>query len=323
MNLPPPLTVEQNGDRSGRRSLYRYVWRMSGWHQIALSAIALVIAALSMAPLELQKRIVNDAVGQSNLNLLLVLGGIYAGVVVLQALAKFALRVYQGWVSESSIKNSRHVLARIDESRRAPATGDANEGQGKAVSVIGTEVEQLGGFVGEAVSDPLVNAGNLVAIFGYMIVIEPKLAAASLIFLIPQLVAVPLIQRLVNRLVQKRVVLLRGLNELIAGSDWHAEDERQASDESGSIAQIYRNRLRIYLLKFASKSIVNFFNGAAPIAALVVGGWFVIQGQTTIGVVVAFISGFERIADPVRQLIAFYGMANQARVRHKMIVRWM
>mgnify|MGYP003403376523 CR=1 FL=1 len=43
--------------------------------------------------------------------------------------------------------------------------------------------------------------------------------------------------------------------------------------------------------------MVNFFNGLAPVAALVIGGYLVITGQTSIGVVVAFISGFDRLAD--------------------------
>jgi len=39
--------------------------------------------------------------------------------------------------------------------------------------------------------------------------------------------------------------------------------------------------------------------------------------------VVAFISGFERLATPLRELIAYYRIAAQANVQHKMIARWM
>jgi ABC-type bacteriocin/lantibiotic exporter with double-glycine peptidase domain len=49
----------------------------------------------------------------------------------------------------------------------------------------------------------------------------------------------------------------------------------------------------------------------------------VIIGQTSLGVVVAFISGFERLADPLRQLVTFYTLAAQSRVRHEAIARWM
>jgi ABC-type bacteriocin/lantibiotic exporter with double-glycine peptidase domain len=49
----------------------------------------------------------------------------------------------------------------------------------------------------------------------------------------------------------------------------------------------------------------------------------VIQGETTIGVVVAFISGFERLAASLHELIAYYRIAAQANVQHRMIARWM
>jgi ABC-type bacteriocin/lantibiotic exporter with double-glycine peptidase domain len=49
----------------------------------------------------------------------------------------------------------------------------------------------------------------------------------------------------------------------------------------------------------------------------------VIEGETTIGVVVAFISGFDRMSTPLRELIAYYRIAAQASVQHRMIARWM
>jgi ABC-type bacteriocin/lantibiotic exporter with double-glycine peptidase domain len=56
---------------------------------------------------------------------------------------------------------------------------------------------------------------------------------------------------------------------------------------------------------------------------LAVGGYLVIQGGTSFGVIVAFISGFDRLADPARQLINFYRVMEQTKVRHAMIARWM
>ena len=77
------------------------------------------------------------------------------------------------------------------------------------------------------------------------------------------------------------------------------------------------------LIKFAMKGFVNLLNALAPLSALVFGGYLVIQGETTIGVVVAFISGFDRLAAPLRELIAYYRLAAQAHVQHEMVARWM
>jgi ABC-type bacteriocin/lantibiotic exporter with double-glycine peptidase domain len=68
---------------------------------------------------------------------------------------------------------------------------------------------------------------------------------------------------------------------------------------------------------------VNLLNGLAPLSVLLVGGVMVIEGETTIGVVVAFISGFDRLSTSLRELIAYYRVAAQAAVQHRMIARWM
>jgi ABC-type bacteriocin/lantibiotic exporter with double-glycine peptidase domain len=317
-----PVRIERTGDDTPAASLYGYVWRMSGWHQVWLSLIAALVAGLSMAPLELQRRIINDAISQEDLKLLGVLGAIYLAVLLVQAGLKYLLRVYQGWLSESAIRYTRKHLSGIHECRRSTA-GEKDEG-GQAVSIIGAEVELLGGFVGAAVAEPLVNGGMMVAVLGYMLTVEPVLAAASLAFLIPQAILVPIIQRIVNRLVEERIGLLRDLGDRIARSDEGEDKDRQVDpDEDFGLDDIYGNRIRVYLLKYASKSIVNLFNGLSPIAALVIGGYLVIIGETTIGVVVAFISGFERLADPLRQIIAFYRLAAQSSVRHDKIASWM
>jgi ABC-type multidrug transport system fused ATPase/permease subunit len=325
-----PVRIRRTGDDTPARSLYGYVWRMSGWHQAWLSALAALVAGLSMAPLELQRRIVNDAIGGEDVRLLGLFAALYLAVVILETGLKYLLRVGQGWVSESAIRYTRRHLLKIhrnhlsvqDGNRRAdgargPAQERGRDQGGRAVSIIGAEVELLGGFVGEAVAEPLVNGGMLLAVLGYMFVVEPMLAGACLLFLVPQAFAVPTIQHFVNRFIEKRIGLLRDFGEQIA------QAATPGTDHDAKLNAIYRNRIRIYLLKFASKGLVNFFNNLAPVVALIAGGYLVIVGQTSLGVVVAFISGFERLADPLRQLVTFYTLATQSRVRHDAIARWM
>src|SRR3954447_1346756 len=102
MKYPPrPLTLESTGDDAPAQSLSKYVWFMSGRHQIGLCGIALLIAALSTIPLELQRRIVNRGIGDADVRVLLTLGGIYLIVILGQNALKFGLKLYQGWISES------------------------------------------------------------------------------------------------------------------------------------------------------------------------------------------------------------------------------
>ena len=54
-----------------------------------------------------------------------------------------------------------------------------------------------------------------------------------------------------------------------------------------------------------------------------VGGYLAIEGATTIGTVVAFISGFRRLADPSRELLAYYRLAAETRVQCRLIAKWL
>ena len=314
-DLIPAREVERTGDDTPAASVFAYVWRMSGWHQLAVCALAGAVAAISMAPLELQRRIVNNAVGAADLSLLWWLGGVYAGVVALQVGLKYALRVYQGWLGESAVRYTRGHLSGIFQDRVAR---EEEGGEGEAVSIIGAEVEKLGGFVGEGPSQFVVNAGMLVAIIGYMVVVQPMIAMFGLAFIVPQVVAAPLLQRWVNQLLKRRVEHLRRFGAMLT-----EEDDADETALRGQLDRVFGNRMRIYLLKFAQKGFVGLMNALAPLAALVFGGYMVIEGQTTIGVVVAFVSGFDKLADPVRELVAWYRSAAQANVQHDMIARWM
>ena len=309
-----PRMVPRTGDDSPASSLLRFVARMSGWHQLSLSLLAGLIAVLSTVPLELQRRIVNEAIGDRNLSLLMWLGGIYAFVLLAQTVSKFCLRLYQGWVSESAIRYCRGHLAGIERRR---AAGRVEDARGKAVSVIGPEIDKLGGFVGEGLSQPIVNVGMLLAIGGYMIAVEPVIALFSLLFFVPQFVLVPWIQGHINRLVEARVTMMRELSDSVVAISGNG-----GADLDGRLGAVYGNRMRIFVLKFLLKAAVTLLNALAPLAVLVIGGILVIRGETTVGVIVAFIGGFDRLADPIRELIAYYRVASQARVQHDMVARW-
>jgi ABC-type multidrug transport system fused ATPase/permease subunit len=311
---PPPLTIERTGDDAPAKSLANYIWLMSGRHQIGLCGIALLIAVLSTIPLELQRQIVNRGISDADVRVLLTLGGIYLIVILGQNALKFGLRLYQGWISESAIRNSRQHLSRVHEGRRATTGSDPG---GRAVSIIGSEIEQVGGFVGEGLSEALVQAATLVFIIGYLAFVEPLIMGVGLALLVPQVLIAVRVQHAVNPLVATRVELLRRLGDRVASTG-----DLAADGDHEEIDGIYDNRMRIYLLKFAGKTALNLLNALAPLGALLIGGYLVIQGTTTIGTVVAFMSGFERLSDPARQLTVFYRSASQANVHHRKIAEW-
>lgn len=317
MFLSRPKSIDRTGDDRPAASLLAFMWRMSGWYQMPACVLALAVAALTVVPLELQRRIIDDALTERDADLLITLALIYLGVITLNGVVKFSLRVYQGWLAESTIAYCRrHIIGLHGRGSRENQDGQG----GTAVSIVNHELEAIGGFVGDGISDPLAQVGVLIAIVLYMAAVEPMIALVSVVFLGPQVAVIPFIQRKLNVLVERRVDLLRSLGEDV--TEESGEDAVQ-KETRNDITRIFGNRMRYFLWKFLGKVVLNFLNAAAPLMVLGFGGWMVVQGETEIGVVVAFISGFNRMADPLRDLINYYRTYAQTEVKHEKVARWM
>jgi ABC-type bacteriocin/lantibiotic exporter with double-glycine peptidase domain len=297
-------------------TLASFVWRASGVHQLYAGIIAITVALLNFAPIDVQRRIVDEAIEHRDVPALIFLGVLYLAIILGQGALKYVLMFYQGWVSESAVKTAREQLAAIVSER--PARSDANSGQ--TVNVIGREIDNVGGFVGTSISEFVVNSTLLLAIAGYMLYFQPVIALVSAVFLLPQIFLALYMQADLNTLVERQVGLVRRLgDETTAGAVGKA---KKISKVRRTIGAIFRNRIHFYFLKFGLKALLNVANALGPLVVLIVGGYLVIHGQTTIGTVVAFVSGFERISSPLRDLLNFYREYEQAKVQLQMIVKW-
>jgi ABC-type bacteriocin/lantibiotic exporter with double-glycine peptidase domain len=305
-------TDPKAGDLALPPGLFRYVWQEGRGQQVRLCLLAGTVFPLTMVPLELQRRIIDRAIGNENLRLLALLGAVYLAVVLLQGGLKYLLRFYRGVVSERAIRRLRRKMQAA--APHADPADDDDAGRGETVSIVTAEVERVGGFIGESLSEPVLQTGIFVSILGYMLVVEPVIALVSLGFFVPQLIFVPLLQRAVNRRAKRKVELVRELGELIV----EPRDDR-GRRYGERLDRVYRVRLQYYGLKFLIKFLNNLLNHLAPLSVLMVGGYLVTTGATTVGTVVAFISGFQRLADPSRELLAYYRLAAESQVQYRLI----
>ncbi len=309
-----PLHIGETGDDTPASSILKFVWRMSGWHQVVACCAAIIVTLLNLAPMELQRRIVNEVVETQDIQILVRFGIMYVILTVVHQAAKFSLRLYQGWMTESATLYTRtHLLNLYDDSIES-----ADDNSGRVVSIVGAEVEKLGGFVGEALSQACANIATLLGVVIYMFVIEPAIALFALAVLLPQIILTPVVQHRLNELVEERIGFLRNMGDEISDMDEEARDKFLSV-----VPKIYENRVKFLLLKFAMKSLLNLMNAFGPISVLLFGGYMVMMGQTQVGVIVAFLSGFDRLASPIRELIGFYRVAAQADVQHRLVAKWM
>ena len=110
------------------------------------------------------------------------------------------------------------------------------------------------------VSDPMAITGLSMAALAHMLYTEPLLGLVVLFIAVPQVVAVPIIQRRINSLVRERVVTVRRAGDLVV-ANMQGGGGSSASSLGSEIGKafeaIYRVRLRVFKLKFGLKVLVS------------------------------------------------------------------
>ncbi len=291
-------------------SLYAYVLKVSRQQQVRLGLLTLAVFPLSLAPLELQRRIVNYAVAHAAVEMLLALGGLYLAVLLLQSGLKFLRDAYLHRIAEGVTRLLRRKLV-----QRGPLEAAIEEGTKQAI--LSAESEKVGGFVAESISLPMLQAGTVLSIAAYMLAVEPLVAMVAILFLVPSLLVVGWVQPILNRLARSKITVVRALGESVLQGD--RDDPSKAAGSDALIERIYDLRLRFANLKVATKSVNQLVTGLGLLSILLVGGWLAIQGRTEIGIIVAFMSGYERMTNPVRDLLNFYRRLSTMRVQYRLV----
>ncbi len=189
------------------------------------------------------------------------------------------------------------------------------------VSMPANEVEKLGGFAGQAISGPLLQLGTLGSILGYMFWVEPLNTTVALALYSPQFLILPLSQIRLNSLTRAKALKVRELSGFIVGNAESALLGREPPEIYLSLTdQILVLRKRFVLTKNMVRALNNFLIALGPFGVIAYGGWLVIQGDTEIGVILAFVTGLERLSGPIRELIGSYRQIADARIRYRMLM---
>jgi len=289
--------------------------------QVLLVVIILLTVAIRVVPLEMQKRIVNEAINLRKIDLLVIYCGIYLAAVILASLLKLSINIIQTKISQRVTAEMRkqlyhHILT-------MPLNFFRNTQPGTVVNSLINELTIPGNFVGMAVAVPLTNVVTLLAFFGYLMVLNPILAIISFSIYPAMLYVIPLLQKRVNRdnikrvnssrkLSSKIVESVSGIHEVQANGAFEIE-----SNKFDTIVDFLKQiRIKWSIYKFAIKVVSNFFINLGPFLIFIVGGYLAIKGQLGLGALVAFLSAQEKLYDPWKELIEFYQVYQDGRINY-------
>ena len=310
------------------RNLHRYIIKRSLKPQLVLIAISFVLGlGLNPLMLDLQKRIINQAIGKRNFDALLWLCGFFLGAVIVNGALKYVRQNLEGYISETMLRDLRGEL--YNRILRFPLPYLKSTSTAQLVAMILGEVEDLGGYFGVALSTPAFHGAMLLGTFGFMVYANPWLALVAMILFPIQMIFIRQLQRKVTTLSRDRVRMVRGLSDRIQESvsglpEIYANDT--VAYESGryrkQLQRIFRIRLNIYNLKYLIKWINNFLEKFGQFLLLLVGGWLIIHHPETfnLGILVAFLQAYSQLNEPWRELINFFQLKENARVKYEQVI---
>ena len=294
-------------------SLYGFVWRVSAGDQVWLLILSGLVAVMNTVPIEIQRRVVDRSLKEGSFRSLIFFVAAYAGVVLVQGGLKLVFNVYRSWISEHCVRSLRSFL----NQQESPASDESAAKQGTEISMIIAESEPIGAFVGESVSEPLLQGGIMVFTIGYLIVLQPVMSLAIAGVFLPQFVFVPLMQHAITVRAEKRIAVLRTASAAVVDDDGE-KTQTGEDDQEKRFARVFALNMGVYKLKFSMNFLTNLCHQFGIAGILGIGGWYVVNKQIEVGTVVAFISGLGTIKDPWDDLTTWFQTMMVTRARHKL-----
>jgi ABC-type multidrug transport system fused ATPase/permease subunit len=308
-----------------KRTLYSWVLEKNVRWQCLLVLLVTVTVGARVLPLEMQKRIINKAIGLGDRDLLLLYSLLFLGSVLLASSLKFVINLLQAYIGQQTLKRMRtdlyaHIL-------RLPLLFFRTIQPGQVVNAQINELATISGFVGSAVSVPLINVFTLLAMGGYLFYLNPLLASLSFVLYPLQVFVVPKLQKRGNEANRYRVNISRAISgnigEVISGVHevhGHAGYDLENDKFSQQAQMLLDANVRMNAYRYGIKFANNLFENIGPFILFLVGGSMTIRGHFDLGALVAFLSAYSSLSEPWRELMEFYQLLEDSRVRYKNVM---
>jgi ABC-type multidrug transport system fused ATPase/permease subunit len=322
MKFPPDIP-----SRLTQRTLTSWVWTSNLKLQGILLAVIVVTVGARVLPLEMQKKIINQAIGMQKVDLLLIYCGYYLAAVVAASGLKLVINTLQTYIGQQSLADLRKKLYAHILTLPMPFFRKASPGM-VVQSLVG-EVANTGEFVGQAIAVPVTNVLTLLAFATYLFYLNPLMAGISMALYPVAIIVIPFLQKRSNAANKERVdtgrklstmigETISGIHEVHSNASFNLENRRFGA----YVDKLSQVRVVWNLYKYAIKVSNNFFQSLGPFVLFLVGGYLAINGRFDLGALVAFLSANEKLYDPWKELMDFYQVWQDATVSYGRIMEY-
>ena len=266
-------------------------------------------AGLNLLPPWFIKRIVDEAIPQSNVRMLLWLcAGMIAGPLV-AGLLQVAQKYWAEVIGQQVMFDLRSQLYR--HLHRMPLAFFAHQKPGEAVSHVLNDVQGVGNVMSSTLVDVVQNSIVLLSTAAFVIALDWRLALVA-VGLLPLFITptrrVGKKRKALQRAGQARTAELTGiLTETLSVSGAlllkvFGTEKLELDRFKSKAAELQDLSLQQSLVGRWFQMLLGLFEAVGPAMVFALGGWLVIRGHLELGTIVAFVTLLKRLYTPASQL---------------------
>lgn len=304
-----------------------FYWILNKYRGLQLFLLLVIIISLffRVYPLEMQRKIINIAINLKKLELLYLYCGLYMGAVLIAGLMKYYINTLQAIIGQKILIQMRKEL--YEHILKLPLEFFHKTQAGIIISAMTSELNAIGSFLGGALAIPIASILTFATFLGFMIYLNPTLGIITMLIYPFEFIVIPMLQKRHNVLNRKRVKISRsmaslvnesvsGIHEVQSNGSFLLEQKKLGL----FIDKLYKTMRSLFIFKYGIKFSNNFFQSLGPFILFLLGGYLAIHGQFTIGALVAFLSAYEKVYDPWKEIIEYYQLYQDAQIRYKQIM---
>ncbi len=317
----------EKGQSVVKRTLFSWVSSTSLKLQFSLIFIAIFMVVVRVFPLEMQKRIINEAIILKKFDLLLIYCLCYLLAVTAASGLKYISIIIQTQISQQAMADMRKKL--YSHIISLPLDFFRKTQPGLVVNSLVSELNVPSNFVGMAIAVPVINILTLLAFAGYLFYLNPLLAIISFSIYPIIIFLVPILQKRANLANKERVDLSRKLSGRIAESISGIHEIHGSGSygiENGKFSTLVKKLLKVRVVwtryREGVKVTNNFFTSLGPLIIFILGGYLTINGRLDLGALVAFLSAQEKLYTPWKELLEFYQVYQNATVTYNRTMKY-
>ena len=288
------------------------------WRGLAVTTVFILLqTALGLLPPLFQRDIIDDVItaGQIDRLLPLVLG--LVGIYALTGLTEFGDQYLRHTIGERILYDLRVRI--YNHLQRLSLAFFERTSTGELMSRVSNDVSALEQFVTHGTILTVVAAVRLVGAAIVLLVLEPRLALVALL-------PVPLIALGLRWFNRRARPIYRRVRDRLGDVNARLQDDLagirviqafgQEDAELRRFSEVSQNYLNERVASIGTWStffpVLGFLSSLGGVLVLGAGAWMVLQGQLTLGTMVAFLSYSVSFYEPIRRLTDIDNILQQA-----------